>query len=188
MSTPFVSNGIYFGGEGTNRGGHHKALNNPISEHVFFVEFDVKSRNVFGTGANWVSLLVDDQPIPNPYGGATANGFGIMAFSYCSCVTVVKYSEGSGLLLTQWPFPTDEQWHRVKIEHLVDGSWRCWVDGIEQPDTVSNSDPSPYTNFQFISLSMDVNDGPSINALDNIAVWNGNPDSDGDGVPDTEDK
>ncbi|RLB41579.1 MAG: hypothetical protein DRH12_07775 [Deltaproteobacteria bacterium] len=172
-NTAYVYEGYYTAGDGTQLGGHHKELDQEISGTSFMIEFRSRSRNKYGVGAINVGLLVDTTVYDNPFGGKSANGYFVAVGSYQGRVIVFKMEKGQYTLLAQTTkggFPQDENFHIVRVYHLSSGSWSIFVDGKEQTLETAKKDMS-FTNFRFISLGLDPNDGTTTNALDDIYVY-----------------
>jgi hypothetical protein len=177
-NTPYVSGGVYLAGDGTAMGGHHKLLENPLNGSLFTLESSHRSRNVYGVGVTKIGLCADNEVHLNDFGGYSADCYFISAGSYSGRVSVSKMENGVYTLLAQTvegAFPQDETFHDVIVTHLPNGRWRIWVENNEATLGLDTEDTSPLlSNLRYISLSLDINGGTEVNALDNITVTDNN--------------
>ncbi len=168
-NTPVVNNGVYVAGTGTERGGHHKQFAAEVSGSGFTLEYQARSRNDV-SAVNYVGIHTDNTLVIHPLGNSYANGYTVFAASYHSKVVITKYDNNTITDLAECPYPNDENFHKVRVEHVSDGTWKIWVDDVEQNLSLNTADTA-FNSYRFISTSLDQNQETPINAFDDIFVY-----------------
>ena len=100
-------------------------------------------------------------------GDQSADGYIFTASSGDGKLKIGRMQDGEYTLIGECPYPKDENFHQIKVEHLITGTWLVWIDSNQQTLTTNTADRT-FADFTYLSTTLSANPTGTVNALDNL--------------------